>query len=86
MISLNGIKVGIEHDWVKPLEKNLYEIRSRVSNNQYRGIYFHVDGKHYVITHGFTKKLGKLRLEKLSVPRLYVLNILLIERENKDYK
>ncbi|WP_411162804.1 type II toxin-antitoxin system RelE/ParE family toxin [Lactobacillus johnsonii] len=66
MISLNGIKVGIEHDWVKPLEKNLYEIRSRVSNNQYRGIYFHVDGDHYVITHGFTKKTRKTPLKEIE--------------------
>ncbi len=86
MIAYNGIKVGIEHDWVKPLEKNLYEIRSRVSNNQYRGIYFHVDGERYVITHGFTKKTRKTPLREIEHAKLYVLNILLIERENKDYE
>ena len=44
---------------LKPLDKNLYEIRSRISSNQQRGLYFHVDGTHYVITHGFTKKTQK---------------------------
>ena len=58
-VSQNGIEVGIEHDWVKQIDKNLYEIRSRVSNNQQRGLYFHVDGPRYIITHGFTKKRQK---------------------------
>lgn len=58
-VSLNGIAIGIEHDWVKQIDKNLYEIRSRTSNNQQRELYFHVDGLHYVITHGFTKKQQK---------------------------
>ena len=59
MVATYGLSAGIHHNWVKPLEKNLYEIRSRVSNNQQRGLYFHVDGVHYVITHGFTKKTLK---------------------------
>lgn len=59
MVATYGLSAGIQHNWVKPLEKNLYEIRSRVSNNQQRGLYFHVDGVHYVITHGFTKKTQK---------------------------
>lgn len=58
-VSKNGIDIGIEHDWVKRIDKNLYEIRSRVSNNQQRGLYFHVNGTHYIITHGFTKKRQK---------------------------
>ena len=59
MIATHGISVGIQHDWVKQLDCNLYEIRSRVSNNQQRGLYFHVEENHYVITHGFTKKTQK---------------------------
>lgn len=59
MVATYGISVGIQHDWVKKLDSNLYEIRSRVSNNQQRGLYFHVEENHYVITHGFTKKTQK---------------------------
>lgn len=66
MVSIYGIRVGIQHDWVKPLEHNLYEIRSRVSNNQFRGLYFHVSGTHYVITHGFTKKTKKTPPQEIN--------------------
>ena len=66
MVSTYGLSTGIQHNWVKPLEKNLYEIRSRVSNNQQRGLYFHVDGDHYVITHGFTKKTPKTPLQEIN--------------------
>lgn len=59
MVSKYGISVGIQHDWVKSLDNNLYEIRSRVSNNQQRGLYFHVEANNYIITHGFTKKTQK---------------------------
>lgn len=58
-VATYGVSVGIQHNWVKQLDKNLYEIRSRVSNNQQRGIYFHVEDNHYIITHGFTKKTPK---------------------------
>lgn len=66
MVSIYGIRVGIQHDWVKPLEHNLYEIRSRVSNNQFRGLYFHVSETHYVITHGFTKKTKKTPPQEIN--------------------
>nr|WP_245994892.1 type II toxin-antitoxin system RelE/ParE family toxin [Companilactobacillus furfuricola] len=50
------MSVGIQHDWVKHLDNNLYEIRCRVGNNQQGGLYFHVQNDHYVNTHGFKKK------------------------------
>lgn len=40
-------------------EKNLYELRSKVTKNIQRALYFHVEGSRYVITHGFTKKTQK---------------------------
>lgn len=39
--------------------KNLYELKSKVSSNIQRALYFHVKGPEYVITHGFTKKTPK---------------------------
>lgn len=59
MVSIQGISTGIQHNWVKRIDKNLYEVRSRVCNNQQRGLYFHVEDNHYIITHGFTKKTQK---------------------------
>ena len=54
-----GISVAARNQWVKKLENNLYEIRSKVSSNIQRALYFHVVDKQYVITHGFTKKTDK---------------------------
>ena len=42
--------------WVKKLENNLYEIRSKRSSNIQRAIYFQVKGSQYIITNAFTKK------------------------------
>ena len=66
IVAKKGINISIQHNWVKPLDKNLYEVRSRISSNQQRGLYFHVDGTHYVITHGFTKKNKKTPLREIK--------------------
>lgn len=66
IVAKKGINISIQHNWVKPLDKNLYEVRSRISSNQQRGLYFHVDGTHYVITHGFTKKTQKTPLREIK--------------------
>lgn len=54
-----GIPIAARNKWVKKLENNLYEIRSKVSSNIQRALYFHVVDNRYVITHGFTKKTDK---------------------------
>lgn len=54
-----GIAVAARNKWVKKLETNLYEVRSKVSSNIQRVFYFHVIENRYVITHGFTKKTDK---------------------------
>lgn len=59
MISTHGVGISIQHNWIKRIDKNLYEVRSRVVNNQQRGLYFHVEKNRYIITHGFTKKTQK---------------------------
>ena len=33
-LSLHGICVGIQQNWVKFIDKNLYEVRSKVGKNQ----------------------------------------------------
>lgn len=50
-----GLQVATRKEWVKKLRDGIYELRTTGSNIQ-RGLYFHVEGSHYVITHGFTKK------------------------------
>jgi len=58
-VKARGLLSAERRQLVKKLETNLYEIRSKFSNNIQRAIYFRVEGSHYVITHGFTKKQQK---------------------------
>ena len=54
-----GLLIARKMQWVKKLENNLFELRSKVSTNIQRALYFHAEGDTYVITHGFTKKTQK---------------------------
>ncbi|HAT54562.1 MAG TPA: addiction module toxin RelE [Lactobacillus sp.] len=54
-----GLQTAIRLKWVKKIERNLYEIRSRSGSNIQRAIYFKVENNNYYITHGFTKKTQK---------------------------
>lgn len=54
-----GFETAKRMEWVKKLDDNLYEIRSKVSSNIQRIIYFQFSGNRYIITHGFTKKTQK---------------------------
>ena len=55
-IENNGLLVAERQLWVKKLENNLYEIRSKRASNIQRAIYFKVKGSQYIITNAFTKK------------------------------
>lgn len=58
-IEEQGIAIAERRKWIKKLETNLYEIRSKYSSNIQRAIYFHWESNRYVITHGFSKKTQK---------------------------
>ncbi|WP_407350370.1 type II toxin-antitoxin system RelE/ParE family toxin [Lactococcus garvieae] len=53
---LDGLQVAMRQKWVKKLDHNLYELRSKVATNIQRAFYFQDTGSEYLITHGFTKK------------------------------
>lgn len=59
MIQEQGLLVAQRMEWVKKLNNDIFEIRSKVSSNIQRALYFHVMDNRYVITHGFTKKIQK---------------------------
>ncbi|MEY8463811.1 type II toxin-antitoxin system RelE/ParE family toxin [Streptococcus merionis] len=59
MIQEHGLLVAQRMEWVKKLDKDIFEIRSKVSSNIQRVFYFHVLDDRYIITHGFTKKTQK---------------------------
>ncbi|MBU6045534.1 type II toxin-antitoxin system RelE/ParE family toxin [Lacticaseibacillus paracasei] len=54
-----GLQEAAQRLLVKKLTTNLYELRSRQGKTYQRGLYFHVSGSDYVITHGFSKKTNK---------------------------
>jgi len=53
------LMIAAKMKWVKKLEKDLFELRSKVGSNIQRAIYFQKIGNEYIITHGFTKKSQK---------------------------
>ena len=55
-IEEKGLAIAERQKWIKKLTSNLYEIRSKLSSNIHRAIYFHWENNKYIITHGFTKK------------------------------
>lgn len=65
MIEEAGIQAAIQLEWVKKLDNEINEIRSKVSSNIQRALYFHVKNNQYIITHGFTKKTQKTPIKEI---------------------
>lgn len=55
-----GLQTARRQQWVKKLETNLYEIRTRTNETFLRGIYFQIKENRYYITHGFKKKTNQI--------------------------
>lgn len=55
----HGLLVSQKMEWVKKLDNDIYELRSKVGSNIQRALYFQKIGNEYLITHGFTKKTQK---------------------------
>ncbi|MGN3394455.1 type II toxin-antitoxin system RelE/ParE family toxin [Enterococcus gallinarum] len=62
----NGLLVAQRLKWVKKIDTNLYELRSKVGSNIQRAFYFHVVDNRYIITHGFTKKTEKTPKQEIE--------------------
>lgn len=58
-VQVQGLIVARKMKWIKKLDDNLFELRSKTGNNIQRGLYFHATDSNYQITHGFTKKSQK---------------------------
>ncbi|TPR42311.1 type II toxin-antitoxin system RelE/ParE family toxin [Apilactobacillus micheneri] len=54
-----GLLISERQEWIKKLENNLYEIRSKRSSNIQRALYFKIVGNQFMISHAFTKKTNK---------------------------
>lgn len=66
MIEEAGIQASIQLEWVKKLDSEINEIRSKVSSNIQRALYFHVKNNQFIITHGFTKKTQKTPIKEIE--------------------
>jgi phage-related protein len=62
----NGLLVAQRLKWVKKIDVNLYEVRSKVGSNIQRALYFHIVRGEYLITHGFTKKTQKTPIREIE--------------------
>ncbi|OLS09581.1 hypothetical protein AUQ39_05845 [Lacticaseibacillus casei] len=60
-----GLQVAARQMWIKKISDGILELRTTGSNIQ-RGLYFHTEGSHYVMTHGFTKKTQKTPVSELN--------------------
>lgn len=65
MLEKAGIQPAIQLEWVKKLNSEIYEIRSKISSNIQRALYFHIKNNQYIITHGFTKKTQKTPIKEI---------------------
>ena len=68
-IEENGLLIAERQEWVKKLENNLYEIRSKRASNIQRAIYFQIQGTNYLITNAFTKKSQKMPENEKKIAR-----------------
>ncbi|MFD1393180.1 type II toxin-antitoxin system RelE/ParE family toxin [Lacticaseibacillus jixianensis] len=60
-----GLQVAARQMWIRKISDGIFELRTTGSNIQ-RGLYFHVEGSRYVITHGFTKKTQKTPVSEFN--------------------
>ena len=66
MVQEHGLLVAQRMEWVKKVDDDIFEIRSKVSSNIQRALYFHVTDERYIITHGFTKKTQKTPINEIK--------------------
>lgn len=64
-----GLLDAFRKEWCKKLDNDIYEVRSKVSSNIQRALYFHEVDNSYIITHGFTKKTQKTPRQELERAR-----------------
>ncbi|MEY8663071.1 type II toxin-antitoxin system RelE/ParE family toxin [Ligilactobacillus faecis] len=75
-----GMLIAMQQKWVKRLDDDIFEIRSKVASNIQRVLYFQKVGQEYIITHGFTKKTQKT--PKKEIERAHrIMNRYFIEEE-----
>lgn len=60
-----GLEVAKRMEWIKKIDDDIYELRSKVGNNIQRALYFQKINQEFMITHGFTKKTDKTPIREI---------------------
>lgn len=58
-IEEHGIYISERMEWIKKIDSDLYEVRSKLGSNIQRVLYFQIINNKYMLTNGFTKKTEK---------------------------
>ena len=62
---------SLREPYSKYLEDGIYELRTKVSTDITRSLYFFFDGKKIIITHGFIKKQQKTPQSEIDKAKKY---------------
>ena len=86
-IEKDGLLIAQRLELVKKLDYEIYEIRSKHSNNIQRALYFHVNHNKYIVTHGFTKKTQKTPSREIQRAKVIKFDEFLAEqRKNPSFE
>jgi len=61
-----GIYISERMEWIKKIDNDLFEVRSKLGSNIQRILYFHIIRNEYMLTNGFTKKTEKTPLRAIT--------------------
>jgi phage-related protein len=84
MVEDHGLVVASRMRWIKKLEDDLYELRSKQGSDIQRAVYFQKIGTEYLITHGFTKKSQKTPKSEIEHAKAMRKKFLEGERHEQD--
>jgi len=82
-IEEHGMLIAMRQEWVKRLDDEIFEIRSKVATNIQRALYFQKVDQNYIITHGFTKKTQKTPPNEIKYAHA-IMKKYLEEQKNAD--
>ena len=80
IIEKEGMIVAFQLELVKKIDYEIYEIRSKISSNIQRVLYFHSNNNNYIVTHGFTKKTQKTPVREIQHAKM-----IKVEYEEEQY-
>lgn len=69
LLETNGNMLGMPYS--EPLEDGIFELRTKLSSNISRVLYFFYVGRKIILTNGFTKKTNKVPKSEIELAKKY---------------